>query len=159
MNPNINIPNLIRQLLPPHKRKNNRLGLLRGFIKPLEKLWNSFFEWRSNTRMMVNVNCQVKVFEGYLRKKYNQPIAIKIITFSDGLLLVGLEEEGTTMMPTIGLENETPVVEVPLDGEIRERFGDADFIVYIPAGIDINLIRAEIEKYKQALTKYKIIQN
>lgn len=62
------------------------------------------------------------------------------------------------MMPPIGLETET-MVDVPLDGEIRERFGDADFIVYIPAGIDINLIRAEIENYKQALTKYKIIQN
>lgn len=158
MNPNITISNLIRQLLPPHKRKNIRLALLQGFGKPLENLWESFFEWRSNTRMMVNVNCQVRVFEGYLRKKYREPISIKIITFSDGLLLVGLEEEGTTMMPPIGLETET-MVDVPLDGEIRERFGDADFIVYIPAGIDINLIRAEIENYKQALTKYKIIQN
>lgn len=158
MNPNINISNLIRQLLPPHKRKNNRLALLKGFVKPLESLWESFFEWRGNTRMMVNVNCQVKIFEGYLRKKYREPISIKIITFSDGLLIVGLEEEGTTMMPPIGLETES-MVDVPLDGEIRERFGDADFIVYIPAGVDVNLIRAEIENYKQALTKYKIIQN
>lgn len=158
MNPSINISNLIRQLLPPHKRKNNRLALLQGFGKPLKNLWESFFEWRGNTQMMVNVNCQVRVFEGYLRKKYREPISIKIITFSDGLLLVGLEEEGTTMMPPIGLETET-MVDVPLDGEIRERFGDADFIIYIPAKIDINLIRAEIENYKQALTKYKIIQN
>lgn len=158
MNPNINILNLFRQLLPPHKRKNIRLALLRGFGKPLENLWESFFEWRGNTRMMVNVNCQVRIFEGYLRKKYREPISIKIITFSDGLLLVGLEEEGITMMPPIGLETEA-IVDVPLDGEIRERFGDADFIVYIPSGIDINLIRAEIENYKQALTKYKIIQN
>lgn len=109
--------------------------------------------------MMINVNCQVKVFENYLRKKYNEPISIKIITFDDGLLLVGLEEEGATMMPDIGLENEDHFVDVPLDGEIRNDFGDADFIVYIPPGLDKNMIEAEVEKYKQALTRYKIIQN
>ena len=154
----INFDNLVRQLLPPHKRQPVRLMLLRAFAHPLADLFADFGKWRDDTRMMVNVNCQVKVFEGYLRKKYQEPISIKIITFSDGLLLVGLEEEGTTMMPSIGLETEA-MVDVPLDGEIRECFRDADFIVYIPAGIDIDLIRAEIENYKQALTKYNIIQN
>ena len=109
--------------------------------------------------MMVNVNCQVKVFESYLRKKYKEPIAIKVVTFDDGLLLVGLEEEGMTMMPAIGLEEENTFAGVPLDGELKERFGDADFIVYIPSSVDKILIEAEIEKYKQALTRYKIIQN
>lgn len=108
--------------------------------------------------MMINVNSQVKVFEGYLRKKYDEPIKIKIVTFDEGLLLVGLVEEGMTMMPEIGLEGEDHFTGVPLDGEVRERFGDANFIVYIPITVDVNVIRAEIEKYKQALTIYKIIQ-
>lgn len=63
------------------------------------------------------------------------------------------------MMPAIGLESENRFAEVPLETEVRDQFGDADFIVYIPASVDINLIRAEIEKYKQALVTYKIIQN
>lgn len=159
MNPVINIPNLIRQLLPPHKRQTGRLALLQSFLKPLETLFTDFDIWRANARMMINVNSQVKVFEGYLRRKYNQPIAIKIVTFSDGLLLVGLESEGSAMMPAIGLESENRFAEVPLETEVRDQFGDADFIVYIPASVDINLIRAEIEKYKQALVTYKIIQN
>lgn len=159
MNPTINILNLVRQLLPPHKRQPIRLALLKSFLNPLETLFKDFYIWRENARMMINVNSQVKIFEGYLRKKYNQPIAIKIITFSDGLLLVGLESEGEAMMPVIGLESENRFAEVPLETEVRDQFGDADFIVYIPAEIDINLIRAEIEKYKQALVTYKIIQN
>lgn len=155
---NIIFTNLVRQLLPPHKRQPVRLSLLRAFIAPLTQLFASFTVWRGDTRMMINVNSQVKVFEGYLRKKYNEPVTIKIITFDDGLLLVCLENEGVLLQPDVGLTDEKRI-DVPLDGEIRDRFGDADFIVYIPAGLDINLIRAEIEKYKQALTKYKIIQN
>ena len=152
----INFNHLIRQLLPPHKRQQVRLMLLGAFVRPLAQLFSSFDRWRDDIRMMVNVNSQVKVFEEYLRKKYNEPIAIKIVTFDDGLLMVCLEHEGITLQPEIGLENES-VIEVPLDGEIRANFGDVDFIVYVPAGIDLNLIRAEIEKYKQALIRYKII--
>lgn len=159
MNPVINILNLARQLLPPHKRQPVRLALLQSFLNPLETLFKEFNTWRANARMMINVNSQVKIFEGYLRKKYNQPIAIKIVTFSDGLLLVGLSNEGEAMKPAIGLKSENRPAEVPLRTEIRDRFGDADFIVYIPSSVDINMIRAEIEKYKQALVTYKIIQN
>lgn len=159
MNPVINILNLARQLLPPHKRQPVRLALLQSFLNPLETLFKEFNTWRANARMMINVNSQVKVFEGYLRKKYNQPIAIKIVTFSDGLLLVGLSNEGEAMKPAIGLKSEKRPAEVPLRTEIRDRFGDVDFIVYIPSSVDINMIRAEIEKYKQALVTYKIIQN
>lgn len=47
---------------------------------------------------------------------------------------------------------------IPLENEIRDKFDGVDFIVYIPAGININLIDAEIQKYKQVLTTYKIVQ-
>ena len=103
------------------------------------------------------MNSQIKVFEGYLRKKYNEPISIKIVTYNNGLLLVGLGIEGKTMWPEIGLETER-MKTVPLENEIRDKFDGVDFIVYIPAGIDINLIDAEIQKYKQVLTTYKIVQ-
>lgn len=154
----INYNNLIRQLLPPHKRKPVRLILLRAFIRPLADLFSSFDEWRSDTRMMVNVNSQVKVFEEYLRRKYNEPVRIKIVTFDDGLLMICLEHEGIALQPEIGFPDEK-MVDIPLDGEIRANFGDVDFIVYIPSGLDITMIRAEIEKYRQALIRYKIIQN
>lgn len=153
----INFSNLTRQLIPPHKRQANRLLLLRAFLSPLQGLFDSFDKWRSDTRMMINVNSQVKVFEGYLRKKYNEPITIKIVTFDDGLLMVCLENEGVLNQPDVGFVDEK-TVDIPLDGEIRMQFGDADFIVYIPENINIDLIRAEIERYKQALTDYKIIQ-
>lgn len=160
MNLKINFQNLARQLLPQHKRQPVRLSFVRAFLSPLQTLFGQSFDiWRDDARMKINVNSQVLVFEGYLRKKYNEKVAIKIVTFDDGLLRVGLEEEGLAMMPEIGLADEDKFANVPLDGEIRERFGDADFIVYIPSRVNIDLIRAEIEKYKQALIEYKIIQN
>lgn len=152
----LEIDNLVRQLIPPHKRLINRLSWLRALLSPLKPLFADFHLWRSDTRMMVNVNSQVKVLEGYLKKKYNQPIAIKIITFEDGLLLVCLENEGELLQPEFTLEANK---EIPLEGEIRETFDDTDFIVYIPMGVDIDLIQADIEKYKMALIKYKLIQN
>lgn len=158
MNPKINIDNLVRQTLPPHKRQPVRLVILRAMLSRIKELFAGFDPWRSDVRMMLNVNSQVIILEGYLRKKFGQPVSIKIVTFDDGLLSVGYELEGLTMMRPVG---DTPenIPAVPFAGEIRERFGDADFIVYIPAGVDIDLIRAEIERYKRATAEYKIIQN
>lgn len=150
--------NLIRQLLPPHKRQTIRIELLSTLLSPVQSLFDSFKKWRENSRMMVNVNSQVKVFEGYLRKKYNEPISIKIVTFNNGLLLVGLISEGKTMWPEVGLRDENYFRSIPLENEIRDKFDGADFIVYIPKNVNINLIDAEIQKYKQVLTTYKIIQ-
>lgn len=154
---NIIFPNLVRQLTPPHKRQPVRLALLRAFVAPLCELFAGFDAWRKDTRMLVNVNSQVIVLEGYLQQKYNEPITIKIVTYADGLLDVGFEEEGEAMLPHIGLIDTEPPVDVPFEGEIRMMFGDVDFIVYIPPGVSVNLIRADIEKYKRASKRFKII--
>lgn len=158
MNISVGYGRLVRMLIPPEKRQPKRLGWLQALVAiPLVSLFASFDKWRQNTRMMINVNSQVKVFEGYLRKKYNEPIAIKIVTFEDGLLSVCLEEEGTTLQPKFGNEP-AEMQAIPLDGEMRIRFGDVDFIVYIPLGVNPDLISAEVEKYKQALTTFKVVQ-
>ena len=158
MNPGIEYDNLVKQLLPPHKRQRVRLWLMRTFVMPLRGLFEAFGIWRDDIRMLMNITNQVKVLEGYLQKKYNA-LTIHIETYGDGLLFIGLEREGIAMQPEIGLERENVVAKIPLADELRGQFGSADFIVYIPAGIDADLIRTEIEKYKQALTKYRIIQN
>lgn len=158
MNPKINYNNLIRQLLPPHKRQPCRLTFLQELITPLQTLFNNFNIYRDDSRMMVNVNSQVMVLEGYLRKKYNVPVGIKVSTFNNGLLNIGLESEGTTMLVWIGLMIENSMKNVPLRDELRDRFQDVDFVIYIPVGIDKLQVQADIEKYKLALLTYKIIQ-
>lgn len=152
----LRIDSLVRQLLPPHKRLFYRLSWIRGLLAPLQYLFSEFDGWRSDIRVVVNANSQVKVLEGYLQKKYNKSSAIKIVTFNDGLLLVCLDIEGDALQPEF---SQNILREISLEGEIRETFGDVNFIVYIPAGVDIDLLRADIEKYKMALIKYKIIQN
>lgn len=160
MNAKVNFSNLVRQLLPSYKRQPVRLWWLQGLVSPLRGLFADFDQWRTNTRMILNVNSQVKVLEGYLRWKYRQPVSIKIITYADGALMVGLEQEGETQRLDIALGGvETrPEINIPLVGEMRVRFDEADFLVYIPPQVDIEGVRAEIERFKQALVRYQIIQ-
>lgn len=47
--------------------------------------------------------------------------------------------------------------EIALEGEGGQSFKDVDFIVYVPEGVDLNLVRAEIERYKIADRTYKIV--
>lgn len=157
MNLRMDCPNLVRQLLPPHKRQPVRLKWLAGLLTLLQRLFDSFDIWRKDTRMLVNVNSRVKVLEGYLRRKYGDA-DIRIVTFNNGLLLVGLISEGITMWPEIGLVNEKLMKPVPLENEVRDKFEGVNFIVYIPVTVDRQQIEREIEKYKQALITYKIIQ-
>ena len=158
--PKINIDNLVKQLLPWYKRQPNRLAILRAFVSPLRLLWSGFDAWRDNTRMVINVNSQVAVLEGYLKKKYEQPVSIKIVTYDDGAIKIGLIEEGRNHVLKVPLAEEVDLQKapaVPLDGEIRAQFGDVDFIVYIPEGLNLELVTADIERFKQALIRYKIV--
>ena len=160
MNPKINIKNLIRQLVPPHRRQPVRLWILGVFLGPLEFLYNRFSVWRDEVRMRINLSSQTRVLEGYLRLKYDATLSIKIVSSEDGLLLVGLESEGDNYQPRFGLEEEVDyLVPVPFENELKGSLGDYDFIIYLPPGVDINLIRAEVEKYRQAGVTYTIIQN
>lgn len=158
----INIRHLAYQLLPPHKRQQNRANWLVSLLAPLVELWDGFYTWRANKRMMVNVNSQLLVLQGYLQKKYNQPFKIYIESYRDGLpwVALNLEESGELLLQT-GLADEERQESVPLKDEIRTRFNGVDFKVYIPKDLkdlDRVLIAAEIEKYRQALVKYEIIE-
>lgn len=157
MNPTIDYDNLVRQLAEPHRRQPVRLALLRAFVTRLKELHAQFYAYRRDTRIVVNLTGQVAVLEGWLRYRFDEPFAIKVVTYDDGLLPVGLEAEGETMLAAIGNTSDT-WTSVALEGEMRRRFGDADFIVYVPASVDPALVTAELEKYRQALVTYKIVQ-
>lgn len=162
MNPSINFANLVRQLLPNHKRQPVRLFLLRAFVSPLIVLFLSFDKWRDNIRIEMNMTGQIGAIQGYLRTKYNDE-TIRIDSSDDRSLGIGLEEEGETHAARISLMNDianTPAL-IPLNGEIQIQFDDMDFIVYVPLTFDertIEAVRIDVDRYKQALVKYKIIQ-
>ncbi len=159
MNPKVNFHNLVRQLLPTHRRQPVRLWWLRVLVSPLVRLYVDFVAWRIDVRFRINLTGQVKVLEGYLNMKYDPTQnRIRIVIFDDGLLWVGLECEGDNYHPRIGLESEpNNLAAIPLENEIRDSFGDVDFIVYIPAGVDPDLVRATVEQYRLAGMKFKII--
>lgn len=154
----IDFRNMVRQLLPNHKRQPVRLRLLRAFVKPLAELFASFSRWRDETRKLINVTNQKGVLEQFLRSKYGA-IDITIESYRETGFAVGLRPEGISVAQAVGLNRAegAPAV-IPLRGENREQFGDVDFIVHIPAGVDAEQVRADIEKYRAALTTFKIEQ-
>ncbi len=113
MNPKINFPNLVRQLLPSHRRQPVRLWWLRVLVGPLQTLWGEFAAWRADVRYRINLTSQVQVLEGYLNQKYDPTGSVRIVSFDDGLLWVGLEIEGGNYHPRfIGITNGTGEVHI-----------------------------------------------
>lgn len=155
----IDIKNLAYQLLPPHKRLPIRLRWLSALLLPLAEQWTSFCAWRTASRMLVNVNSQTAVLEGYLRTKYHEPTAIKIESYEDGLPTISLANESEDRQVLFHKsEDESQVPEIPLSQEIRNRFKGDGFLVYIPEHLDRTLVEAEIDRYKQALITYRLVQ-
>lgn len=160
----LNIQNLIFQLVPFHKRLPNRLAWIEKMLKPLSDLWDTFRKWRMETRMMVNVNSQMMVLERFLQIKYGDNVGIRIESYADGMIHVALDTESEELQQEIYSRyeqavNRTEILDIPMHDEIRTRFDGVDFIVYIPAeGVNRVQIEADIEKYRQALIKYRIKQ-
>ena len=154
----IDFRNLTQQLLPEHKRQPVRLRILWAFVKPLADLFTSFSLWRDETRKLLNVTNQKGVLEQFLRNKYGAA-DITIESYREAGFAVGLRPEGVGVAAIVGqsIEEGTPAV-VSLRGENREQFGGVDFIVHIPARVDAEQVQADIEKYRAALTTYKIEQ-
>lgn len=144
---------LIKTLLPFHKRQPKRLAFLNSLL-PIDSLLNSFHTWANYTLMMISVNSQVKVLEGYLRSKYNNKnIIIKL--YEDGLLPIGLLDEGDNNLLYVG---ESDFIDVALLGETVNEFDDIDFWVIIPQSLSYDEVLSEIEKYKLIDKTYKIMR-
>lgn len=153
----LNIDNTVRQLLPWYKRKPIRLAWLTGLASPLTGLWEEFAAWRREIRLMMRVTAQVKVLEGYLQERFGD-LRLLVETYDEQGLAVGLESEGDTHLVAVSLSSEGHGVMVALQGEMRAQWGDADFLVYVPQGVDPDAVRAEVERYKTAGIKFKIKQ-
>lgn len=115
--------------------------ILRAFVKPLADLFAAFSLWRDETRKLLNVTNQEGVLEQFLRNKYGAA-DITIESYRETGFAVGIRSEGVGVAVPVGLNRGegTPAV-VSLRGENREQFGDVDFIVHIPAGVDAEQIR------------------
>lgn len=148
MNISLNIRELIRQYIAPHRRQFNRINWLVALID-LQAIFDDFAVWRDYYRYKVHITSQHKVLQGHLNKIFGGGIIIK--SYSDQFLEIGLDEEPAHW---VILE---PLVEVALEGESGQPFAGIDFIVYAPKGIDNNLLSVEIEKYKLADKAYKIV--
>lgn len=149
----IRFDELVRTYIAPHWRTPNRLSWLQSIVN-LQPAFDRFDAWRAYYRYKIMLNGQRLVLEGHLRKTYGPGISVK--SYADGLVGIGLNSE-TAHWRSFGLQAENRFVSIPLNGEGTKEFDGYDFLVIVPAAYDINLIRAEVEKYKLADKKYNII--
>lgn len=149
MNIILNFREIVRQYVAPHRRQENRLKWLWALVD-LESVWASFSAWRDYYRYKVHVTSQHKSLECHLRKLFGTAIVVK--SYNDQFLEIGLISEPAHIVVFDTYQN------VALEGESEQVFSDADFIVYIPSGISLELVKSEIEKYKLADKIFKIIQ-
>ncbi len=149
MNIILDFKELIRQYVAPHRRQPVRLAWLQALVD-LDGLWTSFAAWRDYYRYKVHVTSQHKSLQGHLNKTFGGGILIK--SYDDQFLDIGLNSE-----PAHWVLFDDPMPEIALEGEGGHSFDDVDFIVYVPQGVDLNLVRAEIERYKIADRTYKIV--
>lgn len=145
----LNIKEIVRQYVAPHRRQTNRLKWLWALVD-LDSIWASFVEWRSYYRYKVHVTSQHRSLQGHLSKTFGSGILIK--SYNDQFLDIGLNSE-----PAHWVFFDEPMQEIALVGESGQSFDDVDFIVYVPEGCDLPLVKAEIEKYKLADKTYKIV--
>lgn len=149
MNIILDFKEIVRQYVAPHKRQPSRLSWLWALVD-LETVWEAFSEWRAYYRYKVHVTSQHKSLQGHLIKTFGT--GIKVRSYEDEFLDVGLDMEPAHWVIF------DPFQSIALEGESGVPFEDADFIVYIPLSVSIGQVSAEVEKYKLADKKYKIIQ-
>lgn len=152
----INFNNLVRQTVPPLKRQPILLSFLCALIAPLVALWIAFVEWRSYQQMLVNVyGCKI-VLEGFLRHKYNTK-DIHVVSSLNKIPRIGLRAEGRNSFRRVGLRDELSRLRTILRSQAAISSLGVDFIVFIPASVDLNDIRVDIERYKPHFATYKIV--
>ncbi len=148
MNINIDIKEIIRQYIAPHRRQTNRLNWLWSLIN-MSTIWESWVEWRDYYRYKIHVTSQQASLQGHLIKTFGE--GIELNSYDNNYLAVGLEGEQAHWVYF------DPYQAVALEGESQATFDGVDFIVYAPSSVDNDLLSAEIEKYKLADKAYKII--
>jgi len=155
----LNIYNLISLLLPIHKRKPNRIGILNMLLSPLVTLINEFYSYRSNTLYVSGITSQTLSLEAYLNYKldsYNKRIKIRHFQKPTTLVLYNEGESPTNTF--VGNEREEAGIKVVV--KFQSEFNVLtikDFEVLYPSTINESLLKSEVLKYKLAGKTYNLI--
>lgn len=151
-NPFINYKAWVRQYVSPYRRQPNRLAWL-GSLVNLQPVFDRFASWRAYYRYKINLNSQRMVLQAHLCRLFGDGIVVK--SYEDGYIGIGLNSE-PAHWKGFGLNDENYFIPLVLTGETIEGFERFDFIVTIPPDVNIDMLKAEIEKYKLADKSYTI---
>lgn len=142
---------LVRSLLPYHKRQTNRLALLRVVMHKFDQAMNWLADYRKEVRRSLNITAQTIVLKSHLNNLFDPSLRRIIIKhYDEQSLPIGLIADGVENYAAFKLNGETYTdIYVSLLGESQSEL-DVDYIIRIPAGVSVNSLLAELNKYRLA---------
>lgn len=149
----------LRRQLPIHKRHENRLALFDWALNQIRVVWNQFVNWRSEMIYESNITGQKIALVNLLNRRVaGSGNNISIAEKDDGGLFIGKLTENIDFLYMSTATENADNGEFPKEGELATAL-TADFIVYVPAGVNVDQVAEIVDRYVIAGYDYEIQQN
>lgn len=163
---NLNLKKYAVELIPPFLRDNLLFGFIISFVAPLIDVLDQFIQNRDSNIIKLKFNYQTASVEYRLNDAFDPVLRrikiVKAVTYK-GLFIYTKAEIDPTHPNYYSDDPNNKMKwlnsDKPLYGRLKaELYSDYDFIVLIPAGVDISeiMLRAEIDFYILQSKQYKI---
>jgi hypothetical protein len=155
---NFNVKDYVLKWLSPIRRTSDLLQFIYALVNPIHELWTEFVSWRTSQYYNLNITGQTYALQEHLNSKFDNTLRrINISHYNDLGFYVPLESEGYEPV-AISLESEDWGEFIALEGEVYESIG-VSFQVYIPLSLNVQLVIAELMKYKLAGRSFEVLTN
>lgn len=149
----------LRRQLPIHKRQENRLALFDWALNQIRVVWNQFVNWRSEMIYESNITGQKIALVNLLNRRVEgSGNNISIAEKDDGGLFIGTATESLDYLYMSTATENTDNGEFPKEGELVTAL-TADFVVYVPVGVNVDQVAEIVDRYVIAGYDYEIQQN
>lgn len=139
--------------LPDTSTLTTRVKWLQYLFAPLNRIMESFNDWRVETVIKNNVTGQTASLEWWLQKKFGA--GIRIYHYDDLGVYLAREDEGGQFGWDVSTSQENTFVAVAKIGEVT-RIQGVSFYVDVPNGINVDAVISELETYRIAGKQYQL---
>ena len=148
-----------RWLVPSYLKKERHLAWLQVMLTPIKTLHTSFVAFRAISQRQAAISNQTAVLEDELNVlmglERGQIVIRNQVYQKAGSYKYFLSENSSIKKYRYFLsENAPPTYAYTL---AEQQSNEADFIIYVPAGLDISKVSAFIDKYKLPDKTYQIV--
>lgn len=148
---NIDLPKLVKLLLPTALRQPIHIAWLNSLLSPITTEWLQYVLWRKDKLYEAHVTSQTISIQAYLNRLFDPELKrIKVNHGETNEFYISLwsETDGPYILADEGIF-------LSLEGEISSEVLDG-FIVEIPKGIDATQVAGVVDAVKAAGVSYEV---